>query len=90
MKLAAAREERGHDGHTKAAADITHQIEDAGGVAHLFLGDARHAVGHQPDEQKAESDALEHLRPENVPVARVEVEVGERKHGERRKRPQAN
>ena len=56
----------------------------------FFLGDARHAVGHQPDEQKAESDALEHLRPENVPVARVEVEVGERKHGERRKRPQAN
>jgi len=82
MELRAAGKEGGHDGDAEAAADVAHEVENAGGVAHFFFGDTRHAESHERDEEEAEGGALQDLRPENVPVAGVEVEVREAEHGD--------
>ena len=49
--------------------------------AHLLARQARHAGGHQRDEQERHGRTLDHLRPEDVPVGGVEVEVREAEHG---------
>jgi hypothetical protein len=81
MHLAATGKERGHGGDAEAAADIAHQVVDAGGVAHLLARYARHAGGHQRDEQERHGRTLDHLRPKDVPVAGVEGEVREAEPG---------
>src|ERR1035438_8051492 len=81
VHLAAAGEEGGHGGDAEAAADIAHQVVNAGGVAHLLFGDARHAGGHQRNEEESHGPALDYLRPEDVPVTCIEVEVRQADHG---------
>src|SRR5215469_3003970 len=82
MHLLAPCQKRGHGRNTEAAANIAHQIVDAGGVAHLLLRNAGHAGRHQRNEQKRHSRALYDLRPEYVPIAGVEVQAGQAEHGE--------
>ncbi|HKW25714.1 MAG TPA: hypothetical protein VJN48_08015 [Terriglobales bacterium] len=51
VELAATGQQRGHGGNAEAAADVAHQVNDAGGVAHFLLrhaGDGnRHDGNHQ-------------------------------------------
>ena len=65
-------QERGHDGDAHAAADIVHQIEDAGRAAHFLGRDACHGQRHQWNEDKTEGDTLQDQSPENVPENRHE------------------
>ena len=50
----------------------------------IFSGRIRAiAKGHQRNEQEAQRDSLQHLRPENVPEAGVKIQPRELKHGDR-------
>ena len=40
-------------GNADAAAQVAHEIEEAGGVAHVFFFDGRHADGGKRDEDEA-------------------------------------
>jgi len=82
VHLRAAGEEGGHDGDADTTADIAHQVENAGGVPHLLRLDAGHGERHQRNEQKAQGNALENLREEDVPESGVEIEAGELEHGD--------
>ena len=81
VELLAARKQGGHDGDADAAADVAHQVEDAGGVAHLLAGDVRHGGGRERNEETGHGSALDDLGPEDVPIASVQVEAGEHEHG---------
>ena len=60
-----------------AASDVTHQIKNAGRVSHFLLGDGIVGDGRQWNEQQAHGAPLENLRPENVPVTRIQAQVAE-------------
>ena len=77
MQLGAAGQEGGHDGDAHAAADIAHEVKDAGGVAHLLWLDVGHGEGHERDEEEAQGDTLQDLCPEDVPESGVEIQAGE-------------
>ena len=80
MQLRAACEEGGHDRDTNAAADVPHEVENAGGIPHSFGLNASHGECHERDEEEAERDALQDLLPEDVPETGIKIEAGELKH----------
>src|SRR3954471_11737042 len=82
VELRTTREERRHQGDSGAAADVAHEIEDAGGVAHLLLRDVGDGCGRERNEHASHGCALQNLRPENIPIAGVEIERRELPHGE--------
>src|SRR6185369_2075469 len=49
----------------------------AGGVTHLLLRYLAHRNGCKWDEKQTERDALNELRPEEVPIASVQIELCE-------------
>ena len=75
--LGVARRNRGHAGNADAGPDIAHQVEQAGSVAHLFFGDRAVGDGGERHKQQSHGHALQKLRPEDVPVTGVQVELGE-------------
>ena len=76
-RLLLAREHRAGDGDADAAADVAHQVEQARRVAHLLARDRIHRHRRQRHEEQRQPDALDELRPEDVPVARLQVEIDE-------------
>ena len=62
-------------GDADAAAEIAHQVEQAGRVAHPLARNPIHADRRQRHEQRRQAEPLEELRPEDVPVAGVQVQL---------------
>ena len=79
---AAARQHRRDEGDADAAGLVAHQVEQAGGVAHRLPRDRRHRDRGQRHEQQAEREALEELRPEQIPVPGRQVEPRQPEIGE--------
>ena len=70
-----AREHRARGRDADTAADVPHQVEQAGRVAHALARDRIHRHGRERHEQQRHADSLYQLRPEDVPVARLQVQV---------------
>ena len=64
-------------GDADAAAEVAHQVEEARRVPHALARDRIHADRRQRHEQHRQPEALEELRPEDVPVAGVQVQLAE-------------
>src|ERR1700743_1590696 len=81
--LLEAQLHRLNSGDANAAAEIADEIEEAGGVAHGFFGDAGHGDRGERDEDEAERKAHFKLWPEEIPVACTAIEMGEFEKSER-------
>ena len=64
--LGAAGEEGGDHGDADAAAEVAHEIEDAGGVAHLFVFQRAHGQGGHGDEDQGGGEAVDDVGPDDV------------------------
>src|SRR5579872_6813090 len=80
--LCVARHNGGGSGDAYTASEIPHDIEDAGGIAHLLFGNGVMRGGGQGNENKAQRKPLDELRPGYIPVSGVQVEMGEGIHAE--------
>ena len=77
------REQRSRRRDADASAEVAHQIEEAGGVPHPLAWNRIHADRRQRHEQRGECQPLEELRPEDVPVSGVKVQLAEPEERER-------
>src|SRR4029077_16011163 len=71
--------QRGYRRDTDASAQIAHQVQQDGGVAHCSAGNRNPAEGRQGNEQARQRYALQKLGPENTPVADVQIQASEQK-----------
>ena len=62
MDLRAAHQDGGDAGDADAAADVAHQVVDAGGVTHFFLAQSAHGHGGEGDEDEAAGEAVDDVR----------------------------
>ena len=74
-RLLVARQHRAGHRDADAAADVAHQVEQARRVAHLLARDRIHRDRRQRHEEQRHAGALDELRPEDVPVARLQVQL---------------
>ena len=74
------------DRDADAAADVAHQVEEAGRVAHALARDGVHRHRGQRHEQQRQAGALHQLRPEDVPVAGLQVQPATARAACRRRR----
>src|SRR6267378_8292904 len=65
--------------YAEASAEIPHEIEDAGGISHLVLPEVTHRRGCQRNKDEANSDSIEHARPDDITYADLKVDVAEPK-----------
>src|SRR5882724_1173089 len=84
VNLSMARRNCSHAGNADTGADVAHEIEQAGGIAHLLFGNQAVGDGGKRHKQQSHGHALQKLRPEDVPVTGVQVEPGELVDAERR------
>ena len=85
-RLRVARQHRAGHRDADAAADVAHQIEQARRVAHPLARDRVHRDGRQRHEQQRHAGALEQLRPEDVPVAGLQIQLRQPEQRDRRRR----
>ena len=63
MELAPSGKQGGGRSDAEGAPQVAHQVEDAGGIAHLHLGDAGHGEGGEGHEGGAQAKALDEPGP---------------------------
>src|SRR6266481_2313765 len=65
---------RGYAGNADAGPDVTHEIEQAGGIAHFLFGNRSVGYGSERNKHQSHGRALQYLRPEDVPVTGIQIE----------------
>src|SRR6188474_1186448 len=71
--LLLARQQGPGRGDPDTSTEIAHQIEQTRGVAHSLARNRIHADRRQRNEERRQAETLEELRPEDVPVAGLQV-----------------
>ena len=64
-----------HGSNANARADVAHQIEQAGGIAHLFFRNGIVGDGSQWHKQQSHRRALQQLWPEDVPITGIQIQL---------------
>src|SRR5438094_926538 len=79
MNLRTANEQRAHQRDAEAAAQVAHEIENAGAVANLFAAEVAHSGGGQRDKNETDGNSIENARKNDVPHGDFEIDVAEPK-----------
>ena len=79
--LRAAGHQGGRQRDAHAAADVSREVENARGVAHLFLGQAAHGGGRQGDKDAGHGHAGKNVRPHDVHRGDFQVDASEHPAG---------
>ena len=78
LRLGAAAEHRCDTRNPYAPTEIPHEIENAGGVSQLLFGNAAHRHSRERHEDETHRNALEELRPKDIPISDLQIKGSQR------------